>query len=77
MLTYIAIGIFLLSFAFIVFELYDKSLVALSGALLMIIFGVLSPEEALAAIEKTQQDFDFRIPLTGEYKIGKTWADTH
>ena len=34
-------------------------------------------KEALAAIEKTQQDFDFRIPLTGEYKIGKTWADTH
>ena len=51
MLTYLAIGIFLLSFAFIVFEIYDKSLIALSGGLLMIIFGILSPEEAIAAIE--------------------------
>ena len=51
MLTYLAIGIFLLSFAFIVFELYDKSLVALSGGLLMIIFGILTPEEAIHAIE--------------------------
>ena len=51
MLTYIAIGIFLLSFALIVFEVYDKSLIALSGGLLMIIFAVLSPEEAIHAIE--------------------------
>ena len=49
--TYIAIGIFALAFAFIVFEIYDKSLVALSGALLMVILGILSPEEALGAIE--------------------------
>ncbi len=51
MFTYIALGIFAVSFAFIVMEIYDKSLVALSGALLMIIFGILSPEEAIVAIE--------------------------
>lgn len=34
-------------------------------------------KEALIAIQNTQKDFNFRIPLSGEYKIGKTWADTH
>ncbi len=51
MLTYLALGVFFLAFAFIVFEVYDKSLVALSGALLMVILGILNPEEAIAAIE--------------------------
>lgn len=51
MLTYIALSIFAVSFALIVFDLYDKSIIALSGALLMIVFGVLSPEEAIMAIE--------------------------
>ena len=50
-MTYLTLGIFALAFVMIVFELYDKSLVALSGALLMIIFGILSPEEAIEAIE--------------------------
>jgi len=49
--TYIALGIFTVAFAFIVIEIYDKSLVALSGALLMILFGILSPEEAVRAID--------------------------
>ena len=51
MLTYLALGIFILAFAFIVFEVFDKSLIALIGALLMVIVGILSPEEAIAAIE--------------------------
>ncbi|MDA1060727.1 MAG: ArsB/NhaD family transporter [bacterium] len=51
MLIYLTLGIFFLAFAFVVLEVYDKSLVALSGALMMIILGVLSPEEAIAAIE--------------------------
>ena len=51
MLTYITLGIFALSLFFIILEIYEKSLVALSGALLMVIFGVLTPEEAINAIE--------------------------
>ncbi len=43
--------IFGLSFLFIIFEWYDKSVVALAGALLMIFFGVLTPEEAYFAVE--------------------------
>jgi Na+/H+ antiporter NhaD/arsenite permease-like protein len=50
-MTYLALGIFALAFIMIVFELYDKSLVALSGALLMVISGVLTPDEAIEAIE--------------------------
>ncbi|MFH1533975.1 MAG: ArsB/NhaD family transporter [Nitrospirota bacterium] len=48
---YLALGIFAVSFAFIAFEVFDKSLVALFGALLMVILGVLTPEEAIDAIE--------------------------
>jgi len=48
---YLSLGIFAVAFAFIIFEIYDKSIVALSGALLMIILGVLSPEQAIEAIE--------------------------
>lgn len=50
MLAYIALGIFFLAFAFIVFEVFDKSLIALSGALLMVVLGILGPEEALEAL---------------------------
>lgn len=60
MITYIALGIFALSFIFIVLELYDKSLIALSGALLMVIFGILSPDEAVAAV-----DFETILLLMG------------
>ncbi|MBU1992672.1 MAG: ArsB/NhaD family transporter [Patescibacteria group bacterium] len=51
MIDYIALIIFGVSFILIVFELFDKSLVALCGALLMVVFGVLKPEEAIAAVE--------------------------
>ena len=32
---------------------------------------------AIEAIKDTQKDFNFRCELTGEYKIGRTWAETH
>ena len=32
---------------------------------------------AVDAIQNTGKHFNLRIPLTGEYKIGETWADTH
>lgn len=32
---------------------------------------------AVEAIEETGRIFEFRVPITGEYKVGKTWADTH
>ena len=32
---------------------------------------------AVDAIQNTGMHFKLRIPLTGEYKIGETWADTH
>lgn len=51
MLTYLTLAIFVLAFGLIVFEVFDKSLIALSGALIMVILGILSPEEAIEAIE--------------------------
>lgn len=60
MLTYIAIGIFAIVLLLIVFEVYDKSLIALSGALLMVLLGVLSPEQAIAAV-----DFDTIFLILG------------
>lgn len=50
-MTYIALGIFGLAFVLIASEKVDKSLVALLGALLMVILRILSPEEAIEAIE--------------------------
>ena len=32
---------------------------------------------AVDAIQNAGMHFRLRIPLTGEYKIGETWADTH
>ena len=32
---------------------------------------------AVDAIVNAGAHFNLRIPLTGEYKIGETWADTH
>ncbi len=47
----IALGIFIVSFLTMIFEVYDKALVAMSGAILMIICRVLTFEEALEAID--------------------------
>lgn len=32
---------------------------------------------AVQCFERAGQHFNFRIPITGEYKIGRTWAETH
>lgn len=32
---------------------------------------------AVYAIEKAGQDLGLRCPVTGEYKIGSSWAETH
>jgi DNA polymerase I-like protein with 3'-5' exonuclease and polymerase domains len=34
-------------------------------------------ELGVKAIEKVTDDFDMFVPLTGEYQIGRSWADTH
>jgi DNA polymerase I-like protein with 3'-5' exonuclease and polymerase domains len=34
-------------------------------------------QACVASIEEAGRAFNLRCPLTGEYKIGKTWRDTH
>lgn len=51
MLHYLALIIFGFAFLLIILEAYDKSLIALSGALLMVVFRILTPTEAIEAIE--------------------------
>lgn len=51
MLHYLALIIFGFAFLLIILEAYDKSLIALSGALLMVVFRILTPVEAIEAIE--------------------------
>ena len=34
-------------------------------------------ELAVQSIKDAGTHFNFRCPLDAEYKIGKTWADTH
>jgi DNA polymerase I-like protein with 3'-5' exonuclease and polymerase domains len=34
-------------------------------------------EKAVEAIEHVGEELDLRIPLTGEYKIGNNWSETH
>jgi DNA polymerase I-like protein with 3'-5' exonuclease and polymerase domains len=36
-------------------------------------FGIMAVE----CIAKTQEFFNIKLPLTGEYKVGNSWADTH
>jgi DNA polymerase-1 len=45
---------------------------------------IVSPRDAedigkivVQAIEQAGRDFDFRCPLTGEYRCGKNWSQTH
>lgn len=47
-LTFLIFGI---AFVLIAFEPFDKSIIALSGAILMVLLGILSPEEAIESIE--------------------------
>ncbi|HCW32332.1 MAG: arsenical pump family protein [Candidatus Peregrinibacteria bacterium GW2011_GWE2_39_6] len=51
MLTWIVIAIFLVTFLLIVFEVFDKAILALMGAVLMIVFGVFDFHEAIEAIQ--------------------------
>ena len=32
---------------------------------------------AVAAIEQAGRDFNMACPMTGEYMIGQSWAETH
>lgn len=50
-MTYVTLGIFIVAFLAIALEFYDKSIIALTGALLMVAIGILTPEEAIEAIE--------------------------
>jgi DNA polymerase-1 len=34
-------------------------------------------QEAVRAFEQAGEYYDFRCPITGEFKVGQTWADTH
>jgi hypothetical protein len=34
-------------------------------------------EVAIDAIRLTGEYYNFKLPLTGEYNIGRNWADTH
>jgi len=47
----IALSIFIIALILIIFEHIDKAVIAIVGALLMVIFGILTPEEAFHAIE--------------------------
>ena len=51
MIEAVALLIFALAFVLIIFEPFEKSIIAMLGALLMILFGVLDPHHALIAIE--------------------------
>ena len=34
-------------------------------------------KRAVACIQEAADEFKIKVPLTGEYKVGRTWADTH
>ncbi len=51
MITYITLAIFGFSFLLIIFEVFDKALIALSGAILMVMFRILTPEEAISSVD--------------------------
>ena len=34
-------------------------------------------QQAVSAFEEAGTYYDFRCPITGEFKVGQTWADTH
>ena len=49
--VYVAGGIFLVAYALIASERYDRTLVALLGAMLVIVLGIVDQQEAFAAID--------------------------
>ncbi len=50
-MTWLPILIFVTVFALIVFEVVDKAILAIAGAVLMVLFGFLDFHEAIASIE--------------------------
>ena len=34
-------------------------------------------KEAVECIERAGEFFNLKLPVTGEYKIGRSWAETH
>lgn len=50
-MEFTALIIFALAFVFIIFEPIDKSITALLGAMFMVMFGILTPEQAIASVE--------------------------
>lgn len=51
LLFVIALTIFIVSFLTIVFEVFEKAIAAMAGAILMIFFGILTFEEAISAVD--------------------------
>ena len=37
----------------------------------------IAGQEAVKAFEQAGEYYDFRCPITGEYKVGQNWAETH
>lgn len=60
LLFVIALGVFIVSFLTIVFEVFEKAIAAIAGAVLMILFGILTFDEAIEAI-----DFETIVLLMG------------
>jgi hypothetical protein len=34
-------------------------------------------QQAVTAFQEAGEYYGFRCPITGEFKVGQTWADTH
>jgi DNA polymerase I-like protein with 3'-5' exonuclease and polymerase domains len=34
-------------------------------------------QEAVKSFQQAGEYYNFRCPITGEYKVGNNWADTH
>jgi Na+/H+ antiporter NhaD/arsenite permease-like protein len=67
----IAIGVFLVTYAFIVTEKIQRTIIAMTGGILMVIFGIVSQEKALHHI-----DFNTLGLLTGMMIIVAITAET-
>jgi Na+/H+ antiporter NhaD/arsenite permease-like protein len=67
----IAIGVFLVTYAFIVTEKIHRTIIAMTGGILMVIFGIVSQEEALHHI-----DFNTLGLLTGMMIIVSITGET-
>lgn len=69
---YIAVGIFGACLIGIVFEVFDKAVLALLGGLAFIIFGIITPEQAVESI-----DFDTILLLMGMMMLVEIAKHSH